>query len=82
MKEGERENERGREIKKREGGERDRMTDSETEIIFKEHEVNREGRERRTVLMKEERDGERVRYMDRDRNRMTDRMAGVWVAKL
>ena len=46
MKEGERENERGREIKEREGGERDRMTDSETEIIFKEHEVNREGRER------------------------------------
>ena len=32
--------------------------------------------------MKEERDGERVRYIDRDRNRMTDRMAGEWVAKL
>ena len=35
-----------------------------------------------TVLMKEERDGERVRYIDRDKNRMTDRMAMELVAKL
>ena len=32
--------------------------------------------------MKEERDGERVRYIDRDRNRMTDRMARELVARL
>ena len=33
-------------------------------------------------MMKEERDGERVRYMDRDKNRMTGRMAGELVARL
>ena len=42
------------------------MTDSETEIIFKEHEVNREGRER-------EGERERVRESKREKDSADER---------